>query len=94
MDPAEVVLPQLLQHVRKHEQEVQGERVLWQWRMSELVHQAVLVDDISWWQYMTLYTGRCMNLITVTDRVCAFRIMAPFFSALCLLCRASNQSKL
>jgi hypothetical protein len=42
MDSAEVVLPQLLQHVRQHEQELQGERVLRQgWRMSELVHQAV-----------------------------------------------------
>jgi hypothetical protein len=48
MDPAEVVLPQLLQHVRKHEQEIQGERVLWQWWMSELVHQTVLVNDVSW----------------------------------------------
>ena len=48
MDSAEVVLPQLLQHVRKHEQEVQGERILRQWRMSELVHQTVLVDGVSW----------------------------------------------
>ena len=46
MDPAEVVLPQLLQHVREREQEVQGDCVLWQRRVSDLAHQAVLIKDV------------------------------------------------
>lgn len=47
MDPAEVVLPQLLQHVREREQELQGDCVLWQGRrVSDLAHQAVLIDNV------------------------------------------------
>ena len=47
MDPGEVVLPQLLQHVRKHEQALQGDCVLRQGRrVSDLAHQAVLIDKV------------------------------------------------
>lgn len=58
MDPGEVVLPQLLQHVRKHEQELQGDSVLRQgWRVSDLAHQAVLIGDRDLWAYTLPYTA-------------------------------------
>ena len=60
MDPGEVVLPQLLQHVREHEQELQGDRILRQgWRMSDLAYQAVLIGDRDLWAYTLPYTAIC-----------------------------------
>jgi hypothetical protein len=60
MDPGEVVLPQLLQHVCEHEQELQGDRILRQgWRMSDLAYQAVLIGDRDLWAYTLPYTAIC-----------------------------------
>jgi hypothetical protein len=43
MGSGEVLFPELLQHVREHEQEQQGHCVLWKgWWMSGLAHQAGL----------------------------------------------------
>lgn len=59
MDPAEVVLPQLLQHVPEREQELQGDCVLWQGRrVSDLAHQAVLIDDLKC-QFAVVSTAAC-----------------------------------
>lgn len=41
-----LLLQELLEHVREHEQGLQGERQLWQRRMPEMVHQAVLSYEI------------------------------------------------
>ena len=45
MGSGEVLLPELLEHVREHEQELQGDRVLWQGRrLSGLAHQEDVID--------------------------------------------------
>jgi hypothetical protein len=38
----ELLLPELLEHVRQHEQEGYGQSQLRQWRLSDLAYQAVL----------------------------------------------------